>query len=72
MRGEKMKIPPKSLEWKKKKNTNIEKMQQHLQNLDSMLDHKIYCLMLELCDMRHEIKQLQMDLYQIREMEKLK
>lgn len=51
----------------KTKEEVIETMQQHLINISEMLNSRIYNLLIEFADMRWEIKQLQMDLIEIRD-----
>jgi hypothetical protein len=50
-----------------KEKDKFEEMQQRLMNLSEMLNSKIYNLMIEFADMRHEIKQLQMNLFELRQ-----
>jgi len=53
------------------KKTKIEEMQQRLMIISEMLNSRIYNLMVEFADMRNEIKQLQMNLFELkREKEK--
>lgn len=53
--------------WKSKDKDVIVRMEQNLQNLESMLDDKIYRLMIEFAMMKNEIKELWMNLHEIRE-----
>jgi hypothetical protein len=52
-----MKIP------KIKVDERTEKIQQHIQNAQEMLNHQIYCLFIALADLRHELQELSHEIY---------
>ena len=51
---------------KKKEKDKIVEMEQNIENLSEMLNTKIYCLMIEFADMRHEISKLRLNLHELR------
>ena len=53
-----------------KKSNKCEEIDKMLMNLEEMLNHEMYCLFIQMADMRSEIKKIRINLFDLMESRK--